>query len=234
LIDIAAWLFLASAAGQALYLFYLAPRYFDAEDPPDAAGRRRSINAFVIYIVATTLVVWALSSDKLTSWQEAEWPFVALPAAVITAHIGYVAWIIARSPACVPPNTFAGRRPDETPAGTLDREIAHSTRIKVMADYYMHPLWAIDDDLCGDFPPEYLDLSPELVRDLNAWADAFTSSLDPDDPAPSRWSDAERSAHEVLGRSLAVRLAREKPDRRIYIRDPEAGVVVEIKADEPT
>ena len=102
-----------------------------------------------------------------------------------------------------------------------------------MADYYTHPLWAIDDDLCGDFPPEYLDLSPELVRDLNAWADAFSSSFDPDDPDASRWSDAERKAHDATGRSLAVRLAREKPDRRIYIRDPEAGVVVEIKADEP-
>jgi hypothetical protein len=103
-----------------------------------------------------------------------------------------------------------------------------------MADYYTHPLWAIDDDLCGDFPPEQLDLSPELARDLNAWADAFTSSLDPDDPATSRWSDTERNAHEAMGRSLAVRLAREQPHRRIYIRDPEADVVVEIKADEPT
>lgn len=233
LIDIAAWLFLASAVGQSLYLFYLAPRHFDIEDPPDAAGRRRSINAFLIYLVATTLVVWALSDDKLTSWQEAEWPFIALPAAVTAAHVGYVAWIIARSPTCAPVNTLVSLRPDASPDDTVDREPSRSTRIKVMADYYTHPLWAIDDDLYGDFPPEQLDLSPELARDLNDWADAFTLSLDPDEPGASRWSDAERSAHEAEGRTLAVRLAREMPDRRIYIRDPEADVVVEIKADEP-
>ncbi len=77
-------------------------------------------------------------------------------------------------------------------ADIADREPSRSTRIKVMADYYTHPLWAIDDDLYGDFPPEQLDLSPELARDLNAWADAFTSSLDPDEPGASRWSDVER------------------------------------------
>ena len=52
-IDIAAWLFLASALGQAAYILVLAPRYFDLHDPPDARGRRQTINAFVIYSAAT-------------------------------------------------------------------------------------------------------------------------------------------------------------------------------------
>lgn len=230
--DIAAWLFLASAAGQAFYLFYLAPRYFDAEDPPDAGGRRRSINAFVIYLVAAALVLWALSAGKLTSWREEEWPFIALPAAVIAGHVGYVAWTIAGAPACAPANAFAGPRSDAKPADMPDRDPSKSTRIKVMADYYTHPLWAIDDDLFGDFPPEQLALTAELTRDLNAWAEAYTSSLDPDDPAASVWSDAERGAHEAMARALAVRLAREKPDRRFYILEPDADGVVEVKADE--
>jgi hypothetical protein len=48
LLDIAVSLFLASAAGQAVYLFALAPRLLDPDDPPDEVGRRQSTNAFII------------------------------------------------------------------------------------------------------------------------------------------------------------------------------------------
>jgi hypothetical protein len=44
LLDAAAWVFVASALGQAAYLFIVAPVYFDASDPPDpnAAANRRT------------------------------------------------------------------------------------------------------------------------------------------------------------------------------------------------
>jgi hypothetical protein len=229
LIDVASWFFVASALGQALYLFYLAPRFFDVEDAPDAVGRRRSTNAFVIYLVATAFVVWALSAGKLTHWRDAGWPVLALCAALIAAHGGYVIWMLARSPAAGgSTSAFLGAGADGDPT----RDASECTRIKVMADYHCHPLWALDEDLYGDFAPEALGLSPDLARDLNEWADAYTSSLDPDDPAVSKWSEAEHQAHEAKARPLAVRLARERPDRMIYIMDPEIGVV-EVKADEP-
>ena len=53
LLDAAAWIFVASALGQAAYLFVVAPVYFDASDPPDPNGRRQSTNAFVVYAAAT-------------------------------------------------------------------------------------------------------------------------------------------------------------------------------------
>lgn len=229
LLDVAAWLFVATALGQAVYLFYLAPRVFDLEDAPDAAGRRSTTNAFVIYLVATAFVVWALSAGKLTRWQDAGWPVLALCATLVAAHVGYVIRTLARSPTAkdtVP--AFAGGEANDGPS----RDPSECTRIKVMADYHCHPLWALDEDLYGDFAPEMLDLSPGLTHDLNAWADDFTSSMNPDDPATSLWSDADRKAHEARARQLAVRLARERPDRMIYIMDPEIGVV-EVKADEP-
>lgn len=229
LLDVAAWLFVATTLGQAVYLFYLAPRIFDLEDAPDAAGRRSTTNAFVIYLVATAFVVWALSAGKLTRWQDAGWPVLALCATLIAAHLGYVIRTLAGSPAA------NGSIPAFPAAGTTDgpaRDPSECTRIKVMADYHCHPLWALDEDLYGDFAPEALDLSSGLTRDLNAWADDFTSSLNPDDPAISLWSDADRKAHEARARHLAVRLARERPDRMIYIMDPVVGVV-EVKADEP-
>lgn len=227
LVDAAAWLFLASAIGQAVYLFYLAPRIFDVEDAPDAAGRHQTTNAFVIYVAATAFVVWALSVGKLTPWQDMPWPVLALCVALIAVHIVYVVWTLAKSPAA-----GGGASAFANSADAPTREPSESTRIKVMADYHCHPLWAIDEDLYGDIAPEALDLSPELARDLNAWAEDFTASLNPDDPADSRWSDADYEAHDAKARPLAVRLARERPDRLIYILDPDVGVV-EVKADDP-
>jgi hypothetical protein len=226
LIDVAAWLFLASSVGQAIYLFYLAPRVFDVEDAPDALGGRRSTNAFVLYLVVTALVVWAVAAGELTSLQDVSWPVGALCAALIAAHVGYVVWTIASSPRTGGAlQALAGRD------GFASDDPSRCTRIKVMADYHCHPLWAIDEDLYGDFAPETIGVSSELARDLNDWAEAFTSSLDPEDPAVSRWSEEERAAHDARARPLAARLAREKPDRTIYVLTPDVGVV-EVRADE--
>ncbi|MBN8913822.1 MAG: hypothetical protein J0H65_17540 [Rhizobiales bacterium] len=227
LIDVAAWLFLACAAGQALYLFYLAPRVFDGEDAPDPTGRRQTTNAFVIYLAATAFVVWALPVGKLTPWRDTAWPVLALAAALVAAHVAYIAWTLARSPGTGGGLSAFPESTEEEP----QRDPAQCTRIKVMADYHCHPLWALDEDVYGDIAPEALGLSPDLTRDLNAWAEAFNASLDPDDPAASRWSDAEHEAHAAEARPLAARLARECPDRMIYIMDPVVGVV-EVKADE--
>lgn len=231
LVDVASYLFLASAAGQALYLYFLAPRYFDAADPPDAAGRGRSINAFAIYLAATALVIWGEAAGKLRSWQDVDWPLAALPAAVVLAHIGYVIWTIASSPANASSSALGFAREADWDGGESEgtyRDPSQSTRIKVMADYYTHPLWALDDDTYGDFSPEQLGLSPALSKDLEDWAEAFTSSLDPDNPGESRWSEADRGAHDAMARPLAVRVAREKPDRRVYVLDRETADVVEI------
>ena len=101
-----------------------------------------------------------------------------------------------------------------------------------MADYYCDPLWALDEDLYGCFPPEIwacrrVELaSPRL-------GGAYDASLGPDDPATSLWSDAEHAAHAAEGRRLAVRLKRERPDLMVYVLEADAGVV-EIHADEAT
>lgn len=78
----ARWVFLASAAGQAVYLFALAPMYFDKSDPPDPRGRRQTTNAFVIYVAATAFVLWAAAMGRLTPVVDAH---PLLLAAVATA-----------------------------------------------------------------------------------------------------------------------------------------------------
>lgn len=228
LLDIAVWLFLASAAGQAMYLFVVAPRYFDVADPPDPRGRRQSTNAFVIYLAATAFVVWAAATGKLVSGQQLGW-LLAVPAVAVIAHLAYVVWMLAGARTTKAPPLFAGLSQEGNDADGRDR--AQCKRIKVMTDYDTHPLWALDEDLYGDFPPEQLNLSPELTRDLNAWAEAYSSSLNREDPADSLWSDQEFAAHEAMARPLAVRLARERPDLMIYVLEGEVGVV-EVHGDE--
>ena len=92
----AAWMFLLSTAGQASYLLWLAPRYFDRADPPDSGGRQKTINAFVLYAAATTFVLWAAFTGKLLSWHDLPWPLLAIGAAAIAAHAAYAVWIYAK------------------------------------------------------------------------------------------------------------------------------------------
>ena len=70
-----------------------------------------------------------------------------------------------------------------------------------------------------------IDLSPELTADLSAWAAAYDTSLDVDDPAASLWSDERYAAHAAEGRRLAGRLKRERPDLMIYVLEADTGVV---------
>lgn len=89
-LDVARWLFLASAAGQAVYLFGLAPMYFDTIDPPDPRGRRQTTNAFVLYVAATAFVMWAGAAGRLTALADAPAWLLALAAAATAGYAAYV------------------------------------------------------------------------------------------------------------------------------------------------
>lgn len=87
----ALWLFVASAAGQALYLFFLAPYYFDKSEPADPRGRSQTTNAFVIYLAATMFVVWAYWKGELLPVAEASPLALGSAALVMAANLAYVA-----------------------------------------------------------------------------------------------------------------------------------------------
>lgn len=96
-LDLARWLFLASAAGQAIYLFALAPHYFDRtesfgkHDPVDAQGRRQTTNAFVVYTAATLFVLWAGAVGRLIPLDAAPAWLLALAATAVVAFLGWIA-----------------------------------------------------------------------------------------------------------------------------------------------
>ena len=88
-LDFALWLFAAALATQVAYLLVLAPYYFDVEDPPDPQGRRRTINAAVIYAAATAWVAWAAYADNLLNWRDVPWTLIAAAVTADAAHLGY-------------------------------------------------------------------------------------------------------------------------------------------------
>jgi len=229
LLEISVWLFAAAALGQATYLYVLAPRFLDAKDPPDPDGRRQTRNAYVVYLAATAFVVWAASVGRLVGWDDVPWQATALLGAAVAGYSAMSTWRFFRllEPAG---GTLAAMGAD---AGPQLRHPSQSRRIKVMADHGCDPLWALDDGLYGSFAPEEIALSSELAADLTRWADAFSCSLNPDDPASSTWTEAQFAAHEEVGRRLAIRIARERPDLEVFYHTRAHGVLEVGASDEP-
>lgn len=230
-LDAALPLFLLSALGQALYIFWIAPRYLDKDDPPEGQGRQQTTNAFIVYLIATALVAWAGSAGRLIPTHDAPWPVLAIAGAALALLVTYIF-------RAVQPTT-----PTETDAHLVDIAAASgaderpdpsvSRRIKVMAEPGRHPLWALDPGLDGDFSPYALELTYELASELEIWGDADTMRDDTDTPERSTWSQSEIEEHQAQGRHLAAWLAREMPDRTIYVMDPRLGVVEVPPGEEP-
>jgi hypothetical protein len=223
-LELAAWTFAASALAQASYIYVVAPRYLDGEDPPDPQGRRQTTNAFVIYAAATAFILWGAYRGRLSGIGEVSKPALIAVAAALLLYAGYVAKALWRRPRETSSSFSAFAEPALPPH--------ESKRIKVMADHQCDPLWALDEERYGCFAPELLDLSPELTADLKAWAASFDTSFNLDDPASALWTDAQYAAHAAEGRRLAGRLKRQRPDLMVYVMEPDIGVV-EIHPDEP-
>lgn len=229
-LEMALWLFLASAVGQAAYIFFVAPRWFDRADPPDPAGRRQTTNAFVIYTAVAAMVAWAAQRGLLLDWRELATPLLALAGAAFAAHVLYVLKVLYW-PAGEDRRQSGFAAPSDGVSDEPLRPPHESKRVKVMADYGSHPLWALDEDTGGDFSPVELGLSEELTRDLTAWGERYGGALNRVDEPSRAWTEADFTAHDAEARPLAARLARERPDLMVYVVEPEVGIV-EVRAED--
>ena len=225
-LEAAVFMFALSALAQSIYIYSVAPRYFDVEDPPGPKGRRQTTNAFVIYSAATAFVVWAMWHGRLTPLSHASQTELIAVAGALLLYGGYLLRALLSAPRAPSANPFAAFSSDGPSLPPHE-----SNRIKVMADYGCDPLWALDEERYGCFSPDLIEISEELRSDLKNWAEAYDRSLDMADPATSNWTDEQSAAHEREGRQLALRLKRERPDLVVYVLEAEIGVV-EIQAGE--
>ena len=82
-------------------------------------------------------------------------------------------------------------------------------KIKLMCDYFCHPIWHDDGETTGEFgdiDPRTLPISAVLAAALAEWAESFDRGLDMSDPGSSRWVPGEQEEFLRVGRHLLERL----------------------------
>lgn len=233
--EFSVFVFMISSVSQLFYVYWLAPAYFDVEDPPDAGGRRSTSTAMVLYIAVSAFVVWAFVMGRLHPWSDLTLLGQGLVIAGFGAYAAHTVWMLLRPIG----GSDSSSASDSSGAGAEDEpgdwdealpEAGPTTQYQVMADYDCNPLWALDGGGAYNTAPEDLGLSDDLVRDLAAWTEAYSASFDRDDPVHSLWSAEQQLAHVEEGKQLARRLAQERPDLTFFVVG-ENGALVPVLAD---
>lgn len=92
--DLALYAALIAVAQQAVYFYYLAPRFMDPYDPPEARGRRSSQNAYLGFCVFTLGLAWALWAHHLRPVALMPQLDLAIAGGCVVVWMGYVAWLL--------------------------------------------------------------------------------------------------------------------------------------------
>lgn len=163
-------LFLVSALAQAGFLVW-ARRNDPPENEGEAAGRRRTVNAFVIYLVACALVLWLLRDGVLVSRPVAELGTLAAVGVFVVAERVVSAIRAKRAP---------WREPEEErPEEAYEREPPGEPGLRLSPSYECWPLW---DNVTGDnLDPREMGLPPELVERIERWDAEFQALFVGDD-----------------------------------------------------
>lgn len=179
-------LFVAGAVLQIVYLVW-ARNAFVPEDALEAKGRQQTINAAMLYFVATTFVCWLGWTERLTGWNDAL--ALAIPGvgvilfAIVARHLF---WRAPRVPNDA--SAFMEAAIDDAPAPLP----LHRIRLE--------PSWGrfclVDDDNGEDRDPDVY-LPTVLAQRVYLWSLAFQAC---DDDSRSICAEFEDLEHERLHR----------------------------------
>ncbi|MGQ3354365.1 MAG: hypothetical protein ACT6XY_08305 [Phreatobacter sp.] len=190
--------FLACAAAQATYLGHAAPRLIDPEDPPDPAGRRRTRNAFLVYLCATGLVAAAAAEGHLRWPSDDPWP-AAIAGIALAA---FVAWHVSKAS-----EPLGERRTLSTNALEPETPEVLPDKVRLMVRPFVLPF---ADDATGRVVPQSLAVTTfgeALVAEILDWEEAYLATIPPQ-KRTGGFTDPEAAArHEAEGRALAARMA---------------------------
>lgn len=189
--------FLAGSALQASYIGYAAPRFIDAEVEPDPEGRRATVNAFLIYLLATGLVVAMAMTGHLRWPQDEPWPLLG----ATTATLAFAAyhWRQVAAPAAKGASAYLDA---ETPA----EDTVLPARVRLMVRPFVLPF---ADDATGRVVPQALAVKAfgeTLVGDVLDWETNYLGTI-PQGKRKGGFTDPDQAAHhEAEGRALAARM----------------------------
>lgn len=191
--------FLAAAALQAAYLGYAAPRLIDVDEKPDPDGRRASLNAFLIYLVATCFVAAAASVGLLRSPADEPWPLAGAAIAAIAFAAYHLRQIGALS--------TGPRLPGLADAAGAEEAATLPQTVRLMIRPFVLPF---ADDATGWVVPQKLAVETfgeELVSDILDWETNYLATI-PQGKRKGGFTDPRQAADfEAEGRTLAARMA---------------------------
>ncbi|CAG0973422.1 hypothetical protein RHIZO_01347 [Rhizobiaceae bacterium] len=199
-LDLALLPFLANATIYGLYLFTVAPRFFDPWDEPDEKGRRQTRNAFFVYLAATAIVVAAWFGGALRPFAD-EHPAVLAICATGVAGIAFYTWRSLRFARGIA--TTAGA------TGAAAEESSLPDRVVLTPSW--HGSGLVDTETGAPVWIPAGSLPTGLDDRIVAWLDLFRELADPDDPRRHRLRipsdlariEAEgRQIHEALSAHL--------------------------------
>lgn len=80
-------------------------------------------------------------------------------------------------------------------------------KIKLMAEYFCHPLWHDDGINMGDIDPNDLPISEKLKKQIYHWAEWYNNILNLDNPAISSFDSIdEEQAFLTMGEEIFLQL----------------------------
>ncbi len=217
-------LFIANALFQSGYLIW-AQRRKPPQNVDEQKGRRATINAWVLYLIATAFVGLCTQQGILRPWtflpESARHPWVE--PVVIGALTGLLAWRHLRTGNLKPSPRYdleptSGALDDDTPLSEPPLP-SPSDRLRLAPEDGCWPLW--NHETGDNLDPARLPLPPDLVEQLMRWDATYQAAFDPSNPTaivfPTR--DAE-TAFRAEGKSLEIALRTVWPGGVVLRLDP--------------
>lgn len=184
-------LFAINLAVQGGYLVW-AGRALPPESGDDAKGRRRTKNAFVVYLAAAAFVGWLADQGLSRPWSAGAVAFGADALVVAAAMLG--AWAFVHRP-------WAKAHDADRPLP----DVAAPARLRLAPEYMCSPLW--DADTGEPVSVFALDLPQDLADEIENWDDMFQSTYNEGNPAASGFADPQaRDEYTAQGKVIALAL----------------------------
>ena len=165
-------LMVANAVVQGGWLVFAAFA-FPPEDDADRRGRMQTTRAFVVHVVATALVIWAISSGRIVPMRSIEVE-VALGLAALGLAVWQIRGLLTGGFAAMGISGADAPEPETEPSEPPPRP----TRVRLEPSLGCWPLW--DQDSGRNISPDTLDLPYELLAEIDAFESEVLEVVDPD------------------------------------------------------